>query len=76
MNNKRRKRLREISKRLSDICGDIEDIKVEEENSMLNIPENLSCSEQYEKSETACYNLEEASNSIEDAIESINSSCE
>ena len=76
MNKLRRKSLQEIFDKLSDLRGEIESIKDEEDESRENMPENLQGSERYEQSETASYNMDEAMEYISSACDSIESAME
>lgn len=78
MNNARRKtirriliRLTEISEEMESILSDIELVKDEEEESFDNIPENLQESDRYQAAETAVDNLNEAYDLWQEAFESI-----
>jgi len=71
MNKNRRKALAEINDRLGEILNDLEELLAEEEEVRDNIPENLQGSERYEKCENACYELDEAIASINEAMSSI-----
>ena len=76
MNKLRRKSLQEIFDKLSDFREEIESIKDEEDESRENMPENLQGSERYEQSETASYNMDEATEYISSACDSIESAME
>lgn len=75
MNNKRRTRLRSIEEDLSMALNLLNSIYDEEQDCMDNVPENLQDSERYSDMEAcvealdgAVYNLEEAIDSIKEAI--------
>lgn len=75
MNNTRRKAISELSQKTGNIKGEIEElmqeiesIKGEEEDYKENIPENLQGGDKYEVAETAIENLEEAYNSLDDIL--------
>lgn len=51
MNNARRKQIKNIINKLSDIKNEIDDLAIDEEDCLDNIPENMQDSERYEKSE-------------------------
>lgn len=76
MNNARRKHISGIKEQLESLYATIDDIKTEEGDYKDNIPENLQSSVTYEKSETACDNLDAALTSIEEAIEYLEESLE
>ncbi len=76
MNNIRRKRLNKLNEQLSEILIDLDELRSEEEEYLYNIPENLQCSDRYEKSENAFDNLEEAYSNLEEVINCIECSCE
>ncbi|MBL4932288.1 hypothetical protein [Clostridium paridis] len=69
MNNARRKRIEEVMIKLEELKSEIEEIGTEEAEYRDNMPENLMCSEKYEKADTACDNLDGA---FEDLGEVIN----
>lgn len=83
MNNNRRKEIKNIIDRignfeveisetmskLEDLKSDMEDILDNEEESRDNIPECLHGSERYEKAESACDNLSDAVNALDDIID-------
>lgn len=76
MNKIRRKALREIYDKLSDLREELETIKDEEDESRENMPENLQGSERYEQSETASGNIDEAMEYLSSACDSIESAME
>lgn len=72
------RRLTDLTEDLSDILGDIENIKDEESEALENIPESLQETERYAQSEAAADNLEEAyaifsdmRDSLDDVINSL-----
>lgn len=76
MNNKRRTRLRSIEEDLGRVLNLLNSIYDEEQDCMDNVPENLQDSERYSDMEAcvealseAVYNLEEAMDSIKEAID-------
>lgn len=73
MNKERRKRINEALKALESLRDDIEDIKDEEEETLVNYPENLTGSERYEAAEEALSCLGDAFDNIETAIDSLKS---
>lgn len=75
LNNKRRTRLRGIEEDLGMALNLLNSIYDEEQDCMDNVPENLQDSERYSDMEAcvealseAVYNLEEAMDSIKEAI--------
>ena len=76
MNKARRKALQEIFDKLTDLSAELESIKIEEDETRDNMPENLQGSEKYEQSETASYNIDEAMESLSSACDSIESAME
>ena len=75
LNNKRRTRLRSIEEDLGMALNLLNSIYDEEQDCMDNVPENLQDSERYSDMEAcvealseAVYNLEEAMDSIKEAI--------
>lgn len=75
MNNTRRKQIKNIISKLSDIKNEIDDIAVDEEDCLDNIPENLQESERYEKSEAALENLNDALDTVDELIEYLEEAC-
>lgn len=71
MNNIRRKAIQEIMDKLEDLKCDIESLKDEEQEAFDNLPEGIQASERGEAMESAVYNLDEAYESIESVIESL-----
>lgn len=76
MNNIRRKQLKSILEEIEEIKSRLEDVLADEEEAFDNIPENLQGTERYERAEEvveyltdAVDNLDEATSSIEYAIE-------
>lgn len=76
LNNKRRTRLRSIEEDLGRVLNLLNSIYDEEQDCMDNVPENLQDSERYSDMEAcvealsdAVYNLEEAIDSIKEAID-------
>lgn len=65
------RRLTELTEDLSDILGDIENIKDEESEALENIPESLQETERYAQSEAAADNLEEAYDIFSDMRDSL-----
>lgn len=69
MNNTRRKQIQNIINKLLDIKNEIDDLVIDEEDCLDNIPENMQDSERYKKSEVALENLSNASDTVEEVIE-------
>lgn len=65
------RRLTDLTEDLSDILGDIENIKDEESEALENIPESLQETERYAQSEAAAENLEEAYDIFSDMRDSL-----
>lgn len=65
MNNKKRQRLYEAGSHLETALFIINEVLSDEQDCLCNIPENLECSEHYEKIENAVDNLEDAVDGIE-----------
>lgn len=65
------RRLTELTEDLSDILGDIENIRDEESEALENIPESLQETERYDQSEAAAENLEEAYDIFSDMRDSL-----
>lgn len=80
MNNNRRKALRELSEKISDIIAlldthksDIESQRDDEQEYIDCMPENLQSSERYSTAEQAVSSLDDAISEIEDAYNSLES---
>lgn len=78
MNNTRRKGIKKISEKVSDLriqleelLSEIEEVKGEEEEYRDNIPENMQSGERYEVAEAAVESLDSAYGILEDAISSL-----
>lgn len=71
MNARRRGQLKKLELQLIVWLGELESIKEEEEESRENMPDNLNGSERYELSEEASQDLEDAYDSIEEAINAL-----
>jgi RNA polymerase-binding transcription factor DksA len=76
MNKIRRKTLQELFDIITEAKDNLEIVMDEEEEYKDNMPENLQCSERYEKAQEACDNLYEAISNIEEALECIESAME
>lgn len=75
MNEGRREKLRRAARMLMSVQSDVQAVCDKEEDCLDNYPENLQCTERYERTETAvdCLNdvlekLEEANEHIQTAI--------
>lgn len=75
MNNARRKKLRTLADQLGEIMTELEMLKEEEETYLYNIPENLQGSERYEAAESAIDNLDTACDDLDEVINSIEEAC-
>lgn len=74
MNQKRRKKLREIRNDLEQINGQLMLILDEEQDSLDNWPESLEGTDRYKESEDACdvlYDIVEAIRETSDMIENV-----
>ena len=71
MNNVRRKRIINLSDKLSELKEELEIIAEEEQEYIDNIPENLQNSERYERADEALSNLNDASDALDEVIESL-----
>ncbi len=71
MNNVRRKRIINLSDKLSELKEELEIIAEEEQEYIDNIPENLQNSERYERADEALSNLNDASDTLDEVIESL-----
>lgn len=71
MNKTTRKQLQTLIDRLESLKTELEEISEEEQEKLDNIPENLQSSERYERAETVCGYLEEASCYFDDLIDKI-----
>ena len=68
MNNARRKRLEEASGKLDDAKAIIEEVKEEEQEVYDNLPEPFQQGEQGDQAQAAVEAMDEAYNSIEEAV--------
>ena len=64
-------RLYELVEAMSDLLGDIETIKDDENEALENIPESLQESERYTQIESAANNLDEAYDVFSDMKDSL-----
>ena len=69
MNKERRQKIREVIKDISIISSRLDGIKDDEDDTRVDVPENLQSSEQYETSERC-------SDIMGDAISDLNQICE
>ena len=75
MNKERRKAAQEIMDQLEALSEQLETLKEEEETCRDNIPENLSGSETYERSDEAIAQMEDALGAIMEAAEYLEVVC-
>ncbi|MFS8090728.1 hypothetical protein [Enterococcus gallinarum] len=73
LNAKRRKSLKEIREKISELKDQLEMLREEEEEYTGNMPENLWGSKHYEKSQEYIDDMSEAEDSLESAINLIES---
>ena len=73
MNNRRRSRLKDVSKYLSMSQDIIDSIADEEQDAMDNVPENLQYTERYEDMSDCVDDLESISNDIGEVLDKISS---
>ena len=73
MNKHRKKVTTELFSKLVDIRDTLEMVLEEEEEAKENFPENLRNSERYEAMEETYFNLQEAFNDIENAVDLLGS---
>lgn len=71
MNRIRRKALAEIQAKIEELQSQLETLMNEEEEYRDNMPENLWGSERYEKADTACDNIGNAMDGLQEAIDYI-----
>jgi len=71
MNKERRKQLDELASKINEVKDELESIMKDEEEYRDNMPENLQGSERYEMADTACYEMQSALDSLDEAISSI-----
>lgn len=76
MNNTRRKAINELIEQLEEIQSRIEEIKDEEEEYYNNMPESLQDGEKGDRAQSAIDNLDDATNSIGEVIDSLTSAVE
>lgn len=73
MNNARRKAIAKIAEKLDDLKFEFEALKDEEQEAFDNMPEGIQSSERGEAMETIIYNMEEVLESLESAVDGMNS---
>jgi len=71
MNIQRRKYLKEIHTRLSDTVERLRNLATEEEEYRDNLPENMQSGEKYDLAETAAYSINDAADTVENALETL-----
>lgn len=71
MNNKRRKHLREVKRLLEEAQFLIQQVLDEEQNALDNVPENLIDGVRAESLSDAIDHLEDCSDEIDEAMESL-----
>ena len=76
MNRERRKALQAIVDQLETLQMQLEEIQTEEEDYRDNIPENFQSGERYEHIEEICESPSDAVSSLEDATSSIEEAIE
>lgn len=73
MNNARRKIISNIATKLEGIKSEVQNVMYEEQDAYDSMPENLQGSTRGEESEEAIDTLDEVVNSIEEAIDGLES---
>lgn len=76
MNKPRRKELQAIYDLISEAKERLEAVRDEEEEYKDNMPENLQCSEKYERAEEIVDNLDEAIDELDTILETIEEATE
>ncbi len=71
MNNNRRKEIKRISAALNELYNELEKVKDDEEFAFDSMPEGLQYSMRGEESQDAISSLDEASQYLSDAIDSL-----
>lgn len=71
MNAKRRKKIKDVIKRLSDCKDDLESIKEDEDEARDNIPEPLQNGDAYCESEECSDKIGDAISDIKDVVDSL-----
>lgn len=76
MNKVRRKALSEIAEQISTLRDELEALRDEEDEYHENIPKSLQGGEKYELSESVSDSMNEALDSLDEAISNIESAAE
>ena len=76
MNEDRRKKLFSASTKIAEAQSLVEDIKMEEEDSLENLPESMKEGEKGQKAEAAVEALVEAYDALDQALEHISTATE
>ena len=71
MNKARRKSLEKLFDQLEEISVAVEEVKMEEEYVLGNIPENLQTSQRYQDTEENVSDLEDVSAGLSDVCETL-----
>ena len=71
INKTRGKQLDEVISKINAVEDELESILSDEEEYRDNIPENLQGSERYEMADNACSEMQNALNSLDEAVSSI-----
>ena len=74
MNNDRRKRLTAVISALEQARADLDDIKSEEQDYFDAMPEAFQQADKGQQAEAAIEAMDEAGNSLEEAIDQVNNS--
>lgn len=74
MNNERRQRIRKLIEQLETINSEIEELRADEQDAFVNMPESLQSSERGDKAQEAISNLENCD--LSDVISSLESAAE
>lgn len=76
LNSNRREEISRVIAELEAVKSNVEDLRDEEQDCLINMPENLEGSERYKRMEDAVDNLDDAVSSLEDVIESLEKASE
>jgi chromosome segregation ATPase len=76
MNAPRRKELNAIYALIEQARDRLQTVKDDEEDYLLNIPDNLQTSERYERAEEVVENLEDQLSALDDILEAIEEAAE
>lgn len=74
MNNQQRKQINKIIERFEELLVEVTEINEIEQAKLDNTPDNLTDTPNFEKQQDLVYDLENAVASIEESIESLQSS--